>query len=104
MRTSSMLTRQSSGGGGGGRGVCGARKLIPMPLRISRAPVCPRARSIFVRAAAPGRVRQGVPQESGPGLPPRSVRGPGTKPELSSGGTSSESGYAELMSCVWVRR
>ena len=36
MRTSSMLTRQVSGGGG--RGVSGARKLIPMPLRISRAP------------------------------------------------------------------
>ncbi len=48
MRTSSMLTRQVSGGGG--RGVCGARKLIPMPLRISRAPECPRAQRIFVRA------------------------------------------------------
>ncbi len=36
MRTSSMLTRQVSGGGG--RGVCGARKLIPMPPGISRAP------------------------------------------------------------------
>ena len=36
MRTSSMLTRQVSGGRG--RGVCGARKLIPMPLRILRAP------------------------------------------------------------------
>ena len=34
MRTSSMLTRQISRG----RGVSGARKLIPMPLRISRAP------------------------------------------------------------------
>ena len=39
MRTSSMLTRQVSGGGG--RGVSGARKLIPMPLRILRAPACP---------------------------------------------------------------
>ena len=34
MRTSSMLTRQVSGG----RGVSGAHKLIPMPLRILRAP------------------------------------------------------------------
>ena len=33
MRTSSMLTRQISEG----RGVSGARKLIPMPLRISCA-------------------------------------------------------------------
>ncbi len=38
MRTSLMLTRQISGG----RGVCGAHKLIPMPLRISRAPGRPR--------------------------------------------------------------
>ncbi len=36
MLAPSMLTRQISGGGG--RGVCGARKLIPMPLRILRAP------------------------------------------------------------------
>ena len=34
MLTASMLTFQISGR----RGVCGARKLIPMPLRILRAP------------------------------------------------------------------
>jgi len=38
MRTSSMLTRQVSGEG---CGVSGARKLIPMPHRISRAPERP---------------------------------------------------------------
>ncbi len=41
MRTSSMLARQISGGGGGGRGHIGARKLIPIPLRISCAPHWP---------------------------------------------------------------
>ena len=52
MRTSSMLTRQVSGGGG--RGVSGARKLIPMPLRISRAPRRPTL--IWVRQSTIGRI------------------------------------------------
>ena len=49
MLTSSMLTRQISGG----RGVCGARKLIPMPLRILRAPGRPAL--ICIRQATIGR-------------------------------------------------
>ena len=52
MRTSSILTRQISGGGG--RGVCGARKLIPMPLRILRAPGRPTL--ICVRQSTIGRI------------------------------------------------
>ncbi len=62
MRTSSMLTRQVSGGGG--RGVSGARKLIPVPLRISCAPDLP----------SPG-CSQTIPQETattGRGFMPRS--------------------------------
>ncbi len=52
MLAPSMLTRQISGGGG--RGVCGARKLIPMPLRISRAPGRPTL--ICVRQSTIGRI------------------------------------------------
>ena len=92
MRTSSMLTRQISGGGG--RGLCGARKLIPMPVRISRAPGRPTLiwvhRStisrivvfVFSGSAAPAGVtalqpicarsaRASIPTESGQVLPDR---------------------------------
>ena len=52
MLAPSMLTRQISGGKG--RGVSGARKLIPMPLRILRAPGRPTL--ICVRQSTIGRI------------------------------------------------